>query len=66
MSETFGETARRLNCIAAQALGWRPTEFWNATPTELAISLSDPRECETGVAPSRNQITQMMERDSNG
>lgn len=28
-----------LAAIAAQILGWRPDEFWRATPAELALSL---------------------------
>lgn len=29
-------TARRLAGVAAIVLGWRPDEFWHATPAELA------------------------------
>lgn len=25
-------------------LGWRPEEFWNATPAELALALQGPGE----------------------
>ena len=32
----FSESARRLAGIAGALLGWRPDEFWNATPAELA------------------------------
>ena len=28
--------ARRLAGAAAQLLGWRPDDFWDATPAELA------------------------------
>ena len=37
---SFGETAERLAGAGALLLGWRPDEFWNATPAELATSLS--------------------------
>ncbi|NJC32826.1 hypothetical protein GGR88_000300 [Sphingomonas jejuensis] len=33
---SFAEWARRLAGEAAVALGWRPDEFWRATPAELA------------------------------
>jgi uncharacterized phage protein (TIGR02216 family) len=35
----FSEAARRLAGIAGAALGWRPDEFWRATPDELAAVL---------------------------
>jgi hypothetical protein len=37
----FGERAAALSGLAARLLGWRPTEFWAATPAELASALSD-------------------------
>ena len=38
----FGEAAARLCGPAAILLGWRPEEFWNATPAELALALQSP------------------------
>ena len=38
----FGEAAARLCGAAAMMLGWRPEEFWNATPAELALALQPP------------------------
>jgi len=35
----FGEAAARLSGAASLLLGWRPEEFWNATPAELALVL---------------------------
>ena len=37
----FGERAAALSGIVARLLGWRPDEFWRATPTELAAALHD-------------------------
>ena len=37
--ERFGAAAARLCGFAAALLGWRPDEFWNATPAELATVL---------------------------
>ncbi|MGQ2943351.1 phage tail assembly chaperone [Blastomonas fulva] len=39
---SFAEAARVLAGVSAWALGWRPDEFWRATPDELAASLSGP------------------------
>jgi hypothetical protein len=35
VSERFGAAAARLSGMAARLLGWRPDEFWRATPAEL-------------------------------
>jgi hypothetical protein len=32
----FSESAGRLAGLAGALLGWRPEEFWRATPAELA------------------------------
>jgi Phage tail assembly chaperone protein, TAC len=39
VTRDFGEAAVRLSGAAAMLLGWRPAEFWEATPTELAAAL---------------------------
>ena len=36
----FSEAAARLAGLAGALLGWRPDEFWRATPAELASVLS--------------------------
>lgn len=56
---TFAATALRLARLAARALGWRPPEFWAATPGELAAILAaEPQE---GLA--RADLTRMMEHE---
>lgn len=35
----FADGARTLAGVSALALGWRPDEFWRATPEELATAL---------------------------
>ena len=35
----FADVARRAAHLAATALGWRPAEFWAATPAELLTAL---------------------------
>jgi hypothetical protein len=47
----FGEAAARLSGAASLLLGWRPDEFWNATPAELAIALLPPTELANGPDP---------------
>lgn len=39
MRESFGDAATRLSAFASQLLGWRPGEFWDATPAELLTCL---------------------------
>lgn len=36
----FSEAAGRLAGLAGVLLGWRPDEFWRATPAELAAVLA--------------------------
>ncbi len=39
MSKTFGEAALSLAGAAGALFGWRPNEFWAATPAELTTAL---------------------------
>lgn len=57
----FAPAALALAGLAARALGWRPDDFWHATPAELATSLADP--AATPAGPTRAEIERMMERD---
>ena len=66
MSDTFARSARHLAAVSAQALGWKPDEFWRATPEELATSLADPRASSPGVTLSRADLETLMERERNG
>ncbi|MFD2135267.1 phage tail assembly chaperone [Novosphingobium resinovorum] len=36
---TFAAAALALCGLSARTLGWRPAEFWAATPAELAAAL---------------------------
>lgn len=58
---TFAASAARLAGLAARALGWRPDEFWAATPAELALSLGTPDPDE--APPTRAEIATLIERD---
>ncbi|MDR2857829.1 MAG: phage tail assembly chaperone [Novosphingobium sp.] len=65
MSGSFGRAALRLCGLAARCLGWRPAEFWAATPAELAAALALP---DAGAAASldRAGLTRLMEQDDAG
>lgn len=61
MSTRFGPDALRLSALAAQLLGWRPAEFWAATPAELAAILSPA--LPTGAPLTRTDLARMMEHE---
>lgn len=64
MSVAFGAAATRLSGFAARALGWRPAEFWAATPAELVAALGDPA---IPCAPvDRATLDRLMEQDRHG
>ena len=46
----FADAAGRLAGVAGALLGWRPDEFWRATPAELgAVLKALAPEAEEGV-----------------
>jgi len=63
----FAETARRLSGLTAGVLGWRPGEFWDATPAELAAVFDALRQAQGerdgGPPLSRAELNALMERD---
>ena len=52
MSERFGDAAARLCGAASHLLGWRPNEFWESTPAELALALRAPDAGAEGPDPA--------------
>ncbi|MFN4020658.1 MAG: phage tail assembly chaperone [Erythrobacter sp.] len=66
MSATFADAARRAFALSARLLGWRPAEFWAATPAELAMALEDPSAAAPPAPPDRDLIVRMMECDPDG
>jgi hypothetical protein len=64
VSSAFGDAAARWCALAARLLGWRPGEFWQATPAELAMALAAPDDDATPLPPTREAIARMMERDA--
>jgi len=60
----FADAALRCGTLAARLLGWRPTEFWSATPAELSNAIREPED-QSASGPDRVLIARMMERDAN-
>lgn len=63
MSPSFGAGASRLAGLAAQWLGWRPDEFWRATPAELSSALTPPVQAASAPL-RREELNQMMEHEN--
>ena len=64
----FGSAATRLSGAAALLLGWRPWEFWDSTPAELASALEISG---TADGPGADTVAELMrrfpdERNDNG
>lgn len=38
----FGTHILRYVALSAQTLGWKPDDFWQATPADLATALHNP------------------------
>lgn len=61
----FSEDAARLAGLAGALLGWRPDEFWKATPAELAAVLTAiAGDAETPG--SRDDLTRLKEMYPDG
>ncbi len=60
--QRFAPGTVRLAGLAARLLGWRPAEFWAATPAELACALAPP--AADGNILSRSDLNRMMEREN--
>jgi len=59
--ERFSDSAARLAGLAGALLGWRPEEFWRATPAELAAvlgTLAGP----SGEPAGREELERLMKR----
>lgn len=65
---TFMETARRLAGQAGLLLGWRPDEFWRATPDELETALAALTAAMPAEAPppTRAVIDRLKEMHPDG
>ena len=63
--EGLRETATRLAGLTGALLGWRPHEFWNATPAELATILTALAP-DTANPADRDLITTLQEQFPDG
>ena len=68
MSASFAAGAARLAGLAGAMLGWRPDEFWRATPEELGVILAVlSGEAGGGEAPlDRGTLARMQEMFPDG
>ena len=62
---TFFENAEILAGQTALALGWRPQEFWDATPAELSAIIAAMTPNDT-TPPDQNIIRQLLEQFPDG
>lgn len=58
----FGPDAARLCGLAAQLLGWRPAEFWLASPAELTAALAPFAPADSVL--TRTDLNRLMEREN--
>ncbi len=59
--QRFSESAARLAGLAGMLLGWRPEEFWRATPAELGAVLG--AMTGPGETPAeRSDLERLMQR----
>jgi hypothetical protein len=61
----FSQTATRLAGLTGALLGWRPSEFWNATPAELATIFAALTP-DTANPADRDLVAQMKEQFPDG
>ncbi|HLL30312.1 MAG TPA: phage tail assembly chaperone [Allosphingosinicella sp.] len=59
--ERFSDAAGRLAGLAGALFGWRPDEFWRATPAELGAVLEAMLGPE-GEGAGRGDLERLMER----
>jgi hypothetical protein len=61
----FADTASRLAGLCGAVLGWRPDEFWAATPAELS-AIFEALTPQAEAAGDSALITQLQERFPDG
>lgn len=64
--ERFSARAVRLAGLAGALLGWRPDDFWRATPAELAAVLEALNGGGGGEGMTSQELQRLMERFPDG
>lgn len=62
----FSDSAGRLAGMAGALLGWRPEEFWQATPVELAAVLTALAGDGCATPVTRDELTRLKEMYPDG
>lgn len=62
----FADAARQLGGDAALLLGWRPDEFWTATPADLATALEPMRQVTQAGAMDGAALRTLQEQFPDG
>jgi uncharacterized phage protein (TIGR02216 family) len=62
----FADGAARLAGLAGVAFGWRPDEFWRATPEELAVLVRAARGDAAATPPDATTIARLQEAFPDG
>ena len=65
MSAIFADGAARLAGQVPRLLGWRPQDFWDATPAELTAILTSFEPAGTEPL-SRSELDRLLEQDRHG
>ena len=65
---SFAEAARRLAGQAGLLLGWRPDEFWRATPDELETAFGALAQAVSGegTPPDAQMLVRLKEMHPDG
>lgn len=58
--------ATRLAGLVPRLLGWRPDDFWCATPAELAAIFEPADDLNHAVPLARSELERLLENDQNG
>jgi Phage tail assembly chaperone protein, TAC len=64
VGDSFAASATKLAGLAGALLGWRPEEFWSATPAELAVIIA--ALSPSGDAADADLISRLKEQFPDG
>jgi len=62
--DRFSESAARLFGQCALMMGWRPDEFWTATPAEVASIFAAYTAPQDAARISRDELNRLLEQDN--